>query len=67
MNRLGWLILLSDDYFIKHLGDMFGQLFHFNVKTAASVVDAYRFLQAMDEIPVPDSWPGNLNDTMPMK
>lgn len=64
---VGWVLLISNDFFINHLSNIFGQLFHFDVKSVVSLKHAYRFLQSIDEVSLPQSWPEDIHDTMPMR
>ncbi|GAB5492585.1 MAG: hypothetical protein Phog2KO_28000 [Phototrophicaceae bacterium] len=67
MARTDWVLFVTDDFFLSHLGDVFGKLFNYRFKQCASVRDAYRLLQNNDEIPIPDNWSDNLDDTMPLR
>jgi len=65
---IGWMLMITNDYFIEHLCNVFAQLFHFNVRMSSSLKDAYRFLQSIDEVvSLPQSWPDNIHDTMPIR
>lgn len=57
MQRVGWVLLITDDFFIKHLANFFGTWLNFNVETVPDVVAAYHFLQEKGEVPLHDHWP----------
>lgn len=63
----GWIVLITEDFFLRHLLRLFGRLLNFETKVSPSVKDAYLFLQEVDEIDVPDDWDENLDDTQPQR
>ena len=65
--RTDWILFVTDDFFITHLGDVFGKLLNYRFKQCESVSDAYRFLQETEEMPIPQHWSDSLDDTMPKR
>jgi hypothetical protein len=66
-SRVGWLLLVSDDFFHQHISQIFARLFQVRFHTSANLRDAYQFLQAQMAVPPPQDWPDGVGDTMPMR
>lgn len=67
MDRIGWMLFVTDDFYIEHLGGIFGRMLGFSSRTCASVLEGYRFLQDQKQIDVPEHWPASIDDTMPKR
>lgn len=67
MRHTDWMLFVTDDFFIKHIGDVFGKLLNYRFKRYSSVVEAYRFLQEVEELPIPQNWSDDLDDTKPQR
>ena len=67
MDKLGWTLVITDDFYLEHLAGLFGKMLGFSARTSPSVVDAYRFLQSNKDISLPQDWPDNIDDTMPKR
>lgn len=63
---VGWMLMISNDFFIVHLGNIFGQLFRFKVKSVVSINHAYRFLQSVDEVSLPQYSFDDIQDIVPV-
>ncbi|MEM9954300.1 MAG: hypothetical protein AAF846_22005 [Chloroflexota bacterium] len=63
--QVDWIILVTQDYFVTYLGNIFATKFGFKIKSASSVTEAYRYLQMADGIPEPQRW-YSLDDTIPI-
>lgn len=66
MAGTGWMLIISNDYFIGHLANVFAGLFHFNVKMCSSLKDAYLFLQSIGLVSLPQTLPDKIHDTIPV-
>lgn len=62
MLGMGWMMLISDDFFIEHLSNILGQLFHFNVRVTGSVHQAYHYLQSIEQLPELGDWSDYINE-----
>ena len=67
MRHTDWMLFVTDDFFMKHIGDVFSKLLKYRFKRYSSVIEAYRFLQEIEEIPNPETWVDNIDDTMPRR
>jgi hypothetical protein len=65
--RLGWIIIITKDFYLKHLGAIFARLMNTRIHSCKTLKEAYRFLQQHDDIPFPDNWSANVDDTMPQR
>lgn len=63
--RIDWLILISEDFFHRHIAQIFAQLFHMRFHTSSNLREAYRFLQQQMAVPPPQAWPDDSAETMP--
>lgn len=54
ITNLDWMIIITDDFFLHHMTNIFGQLFSFKVKAVASLEDASVFLYTATDIILPD-------------
>ncbi|MEL6310079.1 MAG: hypothetical protein AAFQ52_18215, partial [Chloroflexota bacterium] len=67
MDKLGWALVITDDFYLEHLAGLFGRLLGFTAKKSASATEAYRFLQSHKDVSLPHNWPDNIDDTMPRR
>lgn len=58
-----WILFVSHDYFLNHIGRVLARLLNYRFKQCASVHNAYRFLQKTEGIPPPNDGIDNLDDT----
>jgi hypothetical protein len=66
-SRVGWLLLVSDDFFHQHISQIFARLFQVRFHTSSNLRDAYHFLQVQTAVPPPQEWPDGVGDTMPTR
>ncbi len=67
MRDTDWMLFVTDDFFVKYIGDVFSKLLNYRFRHYSSVIEAYRFLQEIEEIPTPQTWADNIDDTMPRR
>lgn len=67
MRDTDWMLFVTDDFFVKYIGDVFSKLLNYRFRHYSSVIEAYRFLQEIEEIPTPETWADNIDDTMPRR
>jgi hypothetical protein len=65
--RTDWLILITEDYFHKHIAQIFARLFEIRFHVSLNLSDAYLFLQDRRSVPPPQNWPLDAADTMPTR
>ena len=62
MGHTDWILFVSEDYFLKHLGAVLARLLKYRFRQYSSVRDAYCFLQETEGTPLPMAGIDNLDD-----
>ena len=65
--RVDWFVIVTQDYFQQHIAQIFSHLFRTRFHASPTLLEAYRFLQARGAVSLLQSWPENINDTMPQR
>lgn len=66
-SRIGWIIIVTDNFYIQHLGAIFARLMNTRMHPCETLKEAYQFLQQVDGTSAPDEWPDDIDDTMPQR